>query len=100
MPQLRDAHDDDDAEPESKCAHDGLSDDEHLSHVDAVGDDAGPRHEDQHRAKLQRHGDPDGRGVMVGELGEHDPVLGGALHPRADVGREGTDEPNQIVVLS
>ncbi len=42
----------------------------------------------------------DGGSVVVGELGEHQPVLGRPLHPGADVGDEGAGDPDPIVEAS
>src|SRR6185312_7726330 len=36
-------------------------------------------------------------GVVMGELREHQPVLGGALYPRSDVGDEGAGDPDPVI---
>ncbi len=45
-----------------------------------VGGETGEGKEEDLRAELERHDDADGSGVVMGELGEDDPVLRGALH--------------------
>ena len=50
----------------------------------AVGEHTGDGRQQHDRQELQPGGDPEGTGA-AGE-GEHQPVLGDALHPRADVG--------------
>src|SRR5690606_18599977 len=52
---------------------------------------------DERRAELARHREADGGRVVVGQLGEHDPVLRGRLHPCTDVRDQGPDEPDPIV---
>ena len=62
-----------------------------------IGGKAGPGQQQELRPELQRHDDADGGGVVMGELGEHQPILGRALHPGADVGDEGAGGPDPIV---
>ncbi len=73
---------------EQECAHAegeralaGLRPHQHAASVEAIRDQPRDRHEQQDRPELQRHRDAEGRRVVVGQLGQHDPVLGGALHP-------------------
>ena len=65
--------------------------------VEAVGDPAGDADQQQRRRELQRHRHAHRGGVVVGQLGQDDPVLGGRLHPRADVRDERADEPDAVV---
>src|SRR3954451_7010910 len=64
-----------------------------------IGGIAGPRHQQQLRPELQRHHDADRRGALMGELGQDQPVLGGALHPGADVRYQRTRCPYPVVVV-
>ena len=68
-----------------------------LALVEVVGGQAGPGQEQKLRPELQRHDHADGRGVVMGELGEHQPVLRRALHPGADVGDERPGGPDPVV---
>ena len=56
-----------------------------------VGDHAGVRREQQHRQELQPGGDAE-RGAAGARKAQHQPVLGDALHPGADVGHHAADE--------
>jgi hypothetical protein len=48
--------------------------------------------------KEPRHPDQvNGRGVVTGQLGEHQPFPGRPLHPGADVGDKGAGDPDPIV---
>src|SRR3546814_2360376 len=50
------------------------------------------------RPELQRHHRSHGRRVVVGEHGQHQPVLPDALHPGADVGYQRARGPEPVVV--
>ena len=52
------------------------------------------------RAELQRHDDADGGGAVVGQPGQHEPVLRGALHPGADIRDERPGSPDAVVVAA
>ena len=78
-------------------AHRRLGGDQELALVEMVGGEAGPGQQQKLRPELQRHDQADGRSVVIGEQGEHQPVLGGPLHPGADVGDEGAGCPDPIV---
>ena len=59
---------------------------------------AGPRQQEQLGAELKRHDEPHRGGVMVGQLGQHQPVLGHPLHPGADVGHQAARRPDPEVI--
>src|ERR1700733_31969 len=65
-----------------------------------VGGEAGPGQQKQLRSELQRHDQADGRGVVMGQLGGPQPVLGRPLHPCADMGDEGAGDPDPIIEAS
>ena len=85
------------AQRQSEHAHRRLRGDQQLALVEMVGGEAGQGQQQKLRPELQRHDQADGRGVVMGELREHQPVLGRALHPGADVGDEGAGGPDPIV---
>ena len=62
-----------------------------------VGRETGQRQEEDLRCELERHDRADRGRIVVGQLGEDEPVLGGALHPRADVGHDRSARPGPIV---
>ena len=62
-----------------------------------IGGKTGKRQQENLRSELERHHHPDSGGVVVGQLGEDDPVLGRALHPRAHVGHERPAGPHPVV---
>ena len=63
-------------------AHHRLQRDHHLALVDAVGDDAAVRSEDQHRQRLQRDDHAERRGGVRER--QHQPRLSRHLHPGTD----------------
>src|SRR5262249_41129650 len=75
-----------------------LGGDEEPALVEMVGRVAGQGQQQELRPELQRHDQADRKCVVVGELGEHQPVLARPLHPGADVGDEGAGRPDPIVV--
>ena len=96
----RERHDpleDQDADHDADHQQQRLGDHEQTPAVEPVGDPAGRAHEQQRRSELQRHRDAHRGGVVVGELGEHDPAERRRLHPRADVRHERADEPDPVV---
>src|SRR5690606_17839103 len=76
-----------------------LRDVEQLAAVDAVGERAGPRGEEQRGRELERRRDADRDARVVRELGQDEPVLGDALHPRTDRGDEGAGHPPAVVAV-
>ena len=66
-------------------------------YVEMIGGEAGPGHHEQLRPELECHHDADGGRAMIRELGENEPILGRALHPRADVGYQRTSCPDPVV---
>ena len=62
-----------------------------------VRGEAGPGQKQDLRPELEGHDDADSGGIVVSKLCEDDPVLGGALHPGADVGDKGATGPESIV---
>lgn len=62
-----------------------------------IGGEAGPRHQEQLRSKLQCHHDAHGGRAMLRELGENEPILCGALHPGADIGHQRARRPDPVV---
>ena len=81
VPRLGDAGDGEDAEHRGGRRHDDLRHHHHRALGEAIGDHAGDRREQQDRQELQPGRQAEGAGA-AGE-GEHEPVLGDALHPRA-----------------
>jgi len=97
VPELYDAGDGENPQCQRETAHRRLSGDQELSLVEMIGDETRPWQKQQLRPELQRHDQADSGGVVIGELGEHEPVLGRSLHPGADVGDEGARSPDPIV---
>ncbi len=97
MPQPDQAGDDEKAEAEREQSHGGLGADEQLAPVEMIGGMAGERQQQDLRSELQPHHDADRGGIVLGQLGQHDPVLRGALHPAADIGDERADGPDPVV---
>ena len=62
-----------------------------------IGRKAAPGEQQDTRSELERHDDAHGRRVAVRQLGEHEPVLGDALHPGSDVGDKRSAGPHPIV---
>ena len=98
VPQLSAAGQDVDGQQGRDDAQRRLGDHEELALVDAVGDHPGVRAEQQRRQELERGRGPRGRGRVVREDAQHEPVLGHALHPRAGVGDQSREEPDAVVV--
>ncbi|MBB6186741.1 hypothetical protein HDE77_001091 [Rhodanobacter sp. MP7CTX1] len=85
MPQLDESSDGEDTQSQRQQTHGRLSGDQEFSPIEMIGRKASHGQQQQLRTELERHHDTDRGRVPVGELGEHDPVLGGALHPRANI---------------
>ena len=100
VPELDDAGDGEDPQRQGESAHRRLRGDQELALIEMVGGEARPWQQQQLRPELQRHDQADGRSVVMGELGEHQPVLGRPLHPGADIGDEGAGDPDPIVETS
>src|SRR5579872_483646 len=100
MPELDSAGDGEDPQRQGESAHRRLRGDQELALIETIGGEACPWQKEELRPELQRHNQADGGSVVVSELSEHQPVLGRALHPGADVGDEGSDDPDPIIVSS
>ena len=87
-----------DAQHKRQKGRRGLRDQEEFAAVPMVCDIAGDRQKNQLRRELHGGGDADGRGVMLCEHGQHQPVLGDPLHPGANIGYEGAHRPKPVVV--
>jgi len=76
--------------PEDKCerAHRRLSSHQQFALVEMIGGKSGPLHQQELWSELKRHDDADGGRTVMRELGENEPILGGALHPGPDVGHQ------------
>ncbi len=96
MPGDGDPGDGQDAERSRTERQPALGDLEDEPLVEAVGDQAAVRGQDQHGQELQGGGDADGDARAAGQL-EHQPVLGHPLHPGADVGDEGSGDVDPVV---
>ena len=77
--------------------HRGLGQHQEPLAVEAVREKSRHRREEELRAQLQGHRDAHGPGVVRRQVGEDQPVLGGALHPGADIGDERADKPDPVV---
>ena len=99
VPGLGDAGDREQSEDGRAQGHPALGDPQDAALVEAVGDEPAVRRQQQHRQELQPGGHADGQGRAVRQL-EDQPVLGHALHPRADVGDEGAREVDAVVRLA
>ena len=84
MPGLGDSGDRQDTEKGGSRRHGDLRHHHHRSLGEAIGEDTGDRGEQQDRQELQTGRQAEGAGT-AGE-GEHEPVLGDALHPCPRVG--------------
>ncbi len=84
VPDLHRAGDRQDAQHHRGGGHADVRHLEQAALGDPVGDDAGERRQQQDREELQPGRDAD-RGRAVGGQQQHQPVLGDALHPGADV---------------
>ena len=62
-----------------------------------IGGKTGQGQQQNLGSELKRHDHTDSGRIPVGQLGEDDPVLGSALHPRTYVGYECTARPHPIV---
>ena len=93
VPRATDSGDGEHAEQGGGGAHGHLGDDEDAPLRVAVGETPGDGRQQHDRQELEPGGDAEGAGA-AGER-EHEPVLGDALHPRADVGdeRAGGEQP-------
>ena len=97
MPELHMAADRGDAEQHGDHAEAGLDGDEQLAPVDMIGKRSRDCHQQQLRQKLERRDQADGARAVIGEFGQHQPVLRGALHPGADVRKEAGTHPEPEV---
>ncbi len=97
VPELRRARDHQDAQPRAQQRHGGLGQHQEPLAVETIGDQSGHGCQEELRAQLQGHRDPHRPGIVRRQVGEHQPVLGGALHPGANVGNKGADEPDPVV---
>jgi hypothetical protein len=97
VPQLPRARQDDQADDEGDEAHPDLRALEEAPAGDAVRQHprVGGKQDDGH--ELEGGDDADLGGVVVGQDGEHVPVLGDALKPRAGRRDQGRDEPVAVV---
>jgi hypothetical protein len=100
VPQLHQSADGEDTEAEGESAHRRLGADQQLSPVEMIGRKTGQRQQQQMGSELQRHHNAHGGGVVVGELGEHQPTLGDALHPCSHIGYDRAGGPQPIVVAA
>jgi hypothetical protein len=97
VPELCGAGEHEDPEACAQHGHGGLREHQQLSAVKPVGHQPCHRREEELGAQLQGHRDTHGSGVLFGQMVKDQPVLGGALHPGADVGDQCPDEPDPIV---
>ena len=97
MPQLPGAEDHQEAQPGAQQRHGGLGHHQEVPPVEAVRHQAGHGRQEELRPQLQGHGDAHGPRVMVCQMVKDQPVLGGALHPGADIGYQGANEPEPVV---
>jgi len=81
VPELDGAGDGQEPQDQGETAHGRLGGDEELALVEMVGGEAGPGQQQELRSELQGHDEADRRRVVIGELGEDQPVLAGPLHP-------------------
>ncbi len=95
MPRLDQPGHREQAEHGGRRPHRRLRDRQDAALRVAVGDDAGERREQEDREELQAGREAEGAGA-AGER-EDEPVLGDALHPRADVGHEGARREQPVV---
>ena len=72
--------------PQGKRAHRCLGSDQELALVVVIGREACPGQQQKLWSELERHDRAHGRRIVMRELGQHQPVLGRALHPRSHVG--------------
>ena len=100
MPELDDARHGQQSERDGEGAHRRLRGDHEFALIEMVRGEARPWHEQKLRPELQRHHETNGGSVMRGELGEHQPVLGRPLHPRADIRDEAACRPHTIIVAA
>jgi len=100
VPELDGPGDGQDPKDQGETSHRRLGGDEELALVEMVGGEAGPGQQQELRPELQGHHQADRRSVVIGELGEHQPVLPGPLYPGADVGDESAGCPDPIVESS
>jgi len=74
---------------QGKPAHGRLGDDQKPALVEMIGRKTRPgQQKELRRENWSAMTMPNGRGVVMRELGQHEPVLGRALHPRPHVGDE------------
>ncbi len=97
MPQLDKPGDGEQAKAEREQAHGALRDQQQFSPVEMIGGKAGPWQKQDLRRELQRHHHAHGGRIVVGQLGQHHPILGGALHPGPDIGHDGAAGPDPVV---
>ena len=97
MPQLNQPGHGEDAQSQRQYSQTCLRGDQKLLPIEMIGGKAGQGQQEEMRPELERHDNADGGRVMIRELGEHEPVLGGALHPRTDIGYQCTARPHAVV---
>ena len=97
VPQLSRSGHDDDADDQGHQADARLRRLQEPPARDPIGENACGGGEEDDRQKLQGRDHTNLGGVVVGEYGEHVPVLRDALQPRAGRGNEGRREPVAVV---
>ncbi len=96
LPQRDPAADDQNRQRGARQRQGPLTEQEQSPFGDAVGEGPGPRR-GQGRQELQTGDQPQRHGGVVGEDGEHQPILSNPRHPGAGVGNQST-HPEQAVV--
>jgi hypothetical protein len=97
LPKLHEPGDGENTEAEGEGAHCRLRADQELSPVEMIGRKTGQGQQQKMRPELQRHHHADGGRVVVGQLREHEPALGNALHPCAHIGHDRPASPQPII---
>jgi hypothetical protein len=97
MPKPHQPGDGENAQRQSQHAHRRLRHQQKTPLVEMIGRRSRPGQQQELRPELQGHHHTDGRGVMMRQLGQHQPILCRALDPGADVGHERARHPHPIV---
>ena len=66
-------------------------------YLEMIGGKTGERQQQDLRAKLQSHDDTERGCVLMRQLGQHEPVLRGPLHPGADIGDQRAYRPDPVI---
>ncbi|MEA2912001.1 MAG: hypothetical protein QOJ15_4082 [Bradyrhizobium sp.] len=97
LPQLDQPGDGEDTEAKREHSHRRLGREQELAPVEVIGGKSGQGQQEKMGAGLQGQHHAHGCCVVVGQLRQHEPALGDALHPRSYIGHQRASGPQPII---